>query len=152
MFRSMILILAVAILSAGCATVPMESKDISSQAKQFNPPSAGMASLYIYRGGGLGTALKKDIWLDGRCVGESAPNVFFHEEVAGDQEHTVATESEFSPNSLKLTTARARIYFIRQYMKMGVFVGGANLEVVDDAQGRKDVSELELARRGTCSH
>lgn len=151
MFKKITLVFVAMILSAGCATVPMASKEASDRAKLFGPPSQGQAGLYIYRGGGVGTALKKDIRVDGKCIGESAPNVFFYEEVAGNQEHTVSTESEFSPNTLKIATASDTNYFIRQYIKLGVFVGGANLEVVDEAEGKKAVQTLEMATKGTCS-
>ena len=30
-----------------------------------------------------GKALKKDVWIDGKCIGESAPDVFFYTEVEG---------------------------------------------------------------------
>lgn len=146
----MLLILAASVL-AGCASVPMESKEASDKAKQFGPPASGKAGLYIYRDSVIGGALKKDIWVDGKCVGESAPKVFFYEEVAGNQEHTLSTESEFSPNDLKLLTASNKLYFIKQYIKMGLFVGGANLEVVDEAAGKQEVQKLELAAKGRCS-
>jgi hypothetical protein len=34
---------------------------------------------------------------------------------------------------------------------MGVFVGGANLEIVDAEKGKEDVSKLEMAKTGNCS-
>lgn len=136
---------------AGCASVPMESTADSDKAKTFAPPSPGQAGLYIYRSGSLGGALKKDIWVDGKCIGESAPNVFFFEEVKGDMEHKISTESEFSPNDLLLATQAGKNYFIRQYIRIGVFVGGANLEVVDEEAGKKAVTELKLAKKGICS-
>ena len=136
---------------AGCASVPMESTEASARVKAFQPQSEGNAGLYIYRGSGVGTALKKDIWVDDKCIGESAPNVFFYEEVKGGREHKVSTESEFSPNDLLVRTENGKDYFIRQYIKMGVFVGGANLELVNNEEGKRDVSDLELARKGTCS-
>jgi hypothetical protein len=34
---------------------------------------------------------------------------------------------------------------------MGVFVGGANLKLVDEKAGKKTVSKLQLAKKGTCS-
>ena len=142
----------IAVLLVGCASVPMESKEASDKAKQFSAPTKGMAGVYVYRGGGPGAALKKDILIDGKCVGESAPNVFFYEEVAGNQEHTISTESEFSPNELKINTLSDMLYFVRQYIKLGVFVGGANLEVVDEAIGKKEIQELEMAKMGTCSN
>jgi len=129
----------------------MESTEVSSRVKAFKPPSEGNAGLYLYRASGVGTALKKDIWVDDKCIGESAPNVFFYEEVKGGREHKISTESEFSPNDLLVRTENGKDYFIRQYIKMGVFVGGANLELVNNEEGKRDVSDLELARKGTCS-
>lgn len=139
------------LLLAGCASVPMEKGDAAAKAKQFAAPTQGMAGLYIYRLSGPGGALKKDIRVDGKCVGESAQNVFFYEEVAGNQEHTISTESEFSPNDLRLTTAADTNYFVQQSIKMGVFVGGAKLTQVDEAEGKARVSKLDMAVKGYCS-
>ena len=135
----------------GCASVPMEGMEETSIAKKFNPPVEGSSGLYIYRPSSLGGALKKDIWVDGKCIGESAPYVFFYEEVEGDKSHKVSTESEFSPNDLIVKVKSGMHYFIRQYIKLGVFVGGAALELVDEEKGKKEVSELDMATKGTCS-
>ena len=151
MSNKIVLIAVAMTLFAGCASVPMESKESSSKAKLFNPPSEGNSGLYIYRRGGPGGAIKKDIWVNGNCIGESAPKVFFYEEVAGNQEHTIATESEFSPNELKVMTKSNKNYFIEQYLKMGFFVGGADLKVVNETDGKEKVSKLEMATKGTCS-
>lgn len=138
-------------LLVGCASVKMESKEASQKAKEFNPPTAGNSGLYIYRDSVVGRALKKDVWVNEKCVGETAPDVFFYTEVAGNQNHTVATESEFSPNTLPLATETGKHYFVRQYMKIGVFVGGANLELIPETEGKAAVTKLELATSGTCS-
>jgi hypothetical protein len=151
MFKKITLIILASSLFVGCASVPMESKEVSDKAKQFNPPSEGKAGLYIYRPSGPGTALKKDIWVDGQCIGESAQKVFFYEEVLGNQEHKISTESEFSPNDLLVKTESGQNYFIKQYIKIGVFVGGANLELVDEAKGKKDIAKLGMAIKGSCS-
>ena len=151
MYKKIALVVLSMSLFSGCASVPMGSSEGSAIAKQFNPPASGNAGLYIYRSGSFGAALKKDIWLDGECVAESAPNVFFYKEVKGDVEHKISTESEFSPNDLLVKTDSGKNYFIRQYIKMGVFVGGAGVELVDDEKGKKDVAKLQLANMGTCS-
>lgn len=151
MFRSLIIISLVSALFTGCATVPMESKVVSANAKSFSPPTDGNAGLYIYRSSGVGAQLKKDIWIDNKCIGESAPNVFFYEKVKGNAEHKISTESEFSPNDLLLKTESGKNYFIKQYIKVGVFIGGAGLELIDEEEGKKDVSELEMAVKGICS-
>lgn len=139
------------ILATGCTSVPMESKEKSNLAKQFNAPSEGKAGLYVYRAGSFGGALKKDVWLNGKCVGETAPDMFFYEEVNGDTEHKISTESEFSPNDLIIKTESGQNYFISQYIKMGVFVGGANVELIDEEKGKKAVSKLDMAIKGKCS-
>ncbi|WP_108445547.1 DUF2846 domain-containing protein [Halomonas denitrificans] len=150
--KSILVFIALAVLLlTGCASVPMESPGKSEKLKAFNSPSDGMAGLYIYREAGVGAALKKDIWVNEECVGESAQEVFFYKEVPGDERHSIATESEFSPNVISLETEKGKNYFIKQYIKMGVFVGGANLKLVGEEEGRNAVSELDLAVSGTCS-
>jgi hypothetical protein len=140
-----------AFLVVGCASVPMESSQKTSDAKKFQPPADGKSGLYVYRYGSFGGALKKDIWVDGKCLGETAPNVFFFQEVSANQEHKISTESEFSPNDLLLKTESGKNYFIQQYIKFGVAVGGAGLKLVDEAEGQKQISGLGLASQGHCS-
>lgn len=138
------------VLLTGCASVKMEDKTASDRAKQFSAPSSGNAGLYIYRNLGIGAALKKDIRVDGKCIGESAPGVFFLTEVSGDKPHEVTTESEFSPNKLSMIFNAGKNYFIRQYIKFGVFVGGADLELVTDEEGKGEIAKLALASNGVC--
>jgi len=151
MFKILVLIALVSTLFTGCASVPMEGIERTTSAQKFNTPSEGSSGLYIYRSGSFGGLLKKDVWVDGKCIGESAPNVFFYEEVEGDKEHKISTESEFSPNDLLIKTQSGMLYFIRQYIKAGVFVGGAGLELVDEEEGKKTVRDLKMATKGTCS-
>ena len=152
MVKKIILIAFIATLSLGCASIPMESSEKNQEALKFVSPSEGKSGLYIYRKGILGSALKKDVWLNGKCIGETAPNIFFYEEVEGDKEYKISTESEFSPNDLVVKVKSGMLYFIRQYIKLGLFIGGAGLEIVDDEEGKKAVSELKLAVKGTCSN
>ncbi len=142
--------LASGILS-GCATVPMADKEVSAKAKTFEAPPTGKAGLYIYRNSTLGGALKKDVRVNGKCIGETAPNMFFYEVVNGNEEQNISTESEFSPNDLKFKAEAGKNYFIRQYIKLGVFVGGAGLEQVSDSEGKADISGLNMAVQGKCS-
>jgi hypothetical protein len=151
MNKVLAIIVVTAALTTGCTSVPMESKEKSEFAKQYNLPSEGKAGLYVYRSGSFGGALKKDVWLNGDCVGETAPNIFFYQEIKGDSEHKVSTESEFSANDLILITESGKNYFVSQYIKMGVFVGGAGVELVDELKGKKQVSKLDMAINGKCS-
>lgn len=145
------ILLSATLLASGCASVDMASKADSVKAKEFNSPSQGSAGVYIYRDSFVGKALKKDVWINGKCVGESAPDVFFYTEVEGGKTHKIDTESEFSPNTLELMFEAGKNYFIRQFIKMGVFVGGAGLEQIPEEQGKIAVSKLEMAQPGKCS-
>jgi len=140
-----------AILLTGCASVDLAPQAESVKAKEFAAPTQGNAGIYIYRNSFVGKALKKDIWVDGQCIGESAPDVFFYTEVAGEKIHTVETESEFSPNKLEMMFKPGNTYFIRQFIKMGVLSGGADLEQVSPEQGKADIAALSLAKTGNCS-
>lgn len=133
---------------SGCSTIPLETKEVADQAKAFSSPSEGNAGLYVYRDSFVGQALKKDVFIDDKCLGETANGIFFYESVKGDMEHKLSTESEFSANELSLKTNSGKNYYVRQYIKMGVFVGGAGLEVIDEKEA---ISKLDMAKKGTCS-
>ena len=142
---------SVAMGLAGCASVPTASAPAEANAKAFPAPDTGNSGVYIYRDSFVGQALKKDLFVDGECIGQTSNKVFFYTQVKGDQEHTLSTESEFSPNELVLYMKAGANYFVRQVIKMGVFVGGAKLESVDDATGKAEVAKLAMATPGQCS-
>ncbi len=151
MLNKALLITIISLTFVGCASVNMESVDRSNLAKEFNAPADNQSGLYIYRSGVLGSALKKDVWVDESCVGETAPNVFFYTEVPCNESLKVSTESEFSPNDLLISTECGKNYFLSQYIKFGFFVGGAGLEQVSEEKGKKEVEKLEMAKAGSCS-
>ncbi len=146
-----LLFIVASLLSVGCSTVPLEPKKASQNAKMFTIPPAGKAGIYVYRESDFGGALKKDIWIDNKCLGESAPNVFFYQNVKGNKIHTIATESEFSPNQLVINTKAGKNYFIRQYIRMSAGVGGADLEQINEDEAKKAILKLDMAKKGTCS-
>lgn len=116
-----------------------------AQLKTFPAPPADKSGIYIYRNSFVGQALKKDLHVNGECIGETANKVYFYRQVAPGKQ-TLSTESEFSDNSLDLITDGGQNYFIEQYIRMGVFVGGANLKQVGVEEGKKNVLESKLAK------
>ncbi|RRS34625.1 MAG: hypothetical protein OI74_05100 [Gammaproteobacteria bacterium (ex Lamellibrachia satsuma)] len=130
---------------SGCASVPMGSIEEDADRKMFALPTQGMSGLYVYRNSNFGAALKKAIYVDGQFIGESAPMTYFYKEVKAGQ-HTISTQSEFSNNDFDLNTKSNTNYFLRHYIKMGVFVGGANIEIMSEEEGKKGVQECQLAK------
>ncbi|MDB6195729.1 DUF2846 domain-containing protein [Vibrio parahaemolyticus] len=136
---------------SGCASVPTVDSTISNEVKSFEAPQEGNSGIYIYREDTfVGAALKKYVYVDGECIGETAPGIFFYHEVEGNKEHQVSTESEFSENHLTIYTEEGRNYFVNQYIKMGVFVGGAGVELVDENKGKDEVLKVDMAVKGKC--
>lgn len=141
---SVVAVLLASMLFAGCASVPMASKEEDAAAKAFKAPAADKAGVYIYRDSNFGAAVKKLVSLDGKALFQSAPKTYIYTEVQPGK-HTVSTESEFGDNTLDFVAEAGKNQFFRNYIKMGVFVGGANLEAVSEEDGKSGVQECELA-------
>jgi len=138
-------VLVSAVLATGCASVPMASKEQDAALKSFAPPPADKAGLYIYRNTFGGQALKKNVYVDSKLIGETANKVYFYRQIEPGS-HQLSTESEFSDNTITLEAVAGKNYFAEQFIKMGLVVGGAGLKVVSEEEGRKNVLECKLAK------
>jgi len=143
---SAVLIICSVLLLFGCASVKMASKEEDTALKKFEMPSEGKAGLYIYRNSFLGQALYKDLYVDSVFIGETANGVYFYLQILPGI-HTISTESEFGENSVSFEAEEGKNYFAEQYVKAGVFVGGAGIEMVDESVGMQQVLDCELAER-----
>ena len=133
----------------GMASVPMESAQITKVAKQFNPPSDGMAGLYIYRNTTRGGFHYINVWIYSKCIGSTAPDVFFYEEVEGGRSYRISsayTSEEPSPNDPLIKVKSGMNYFFQQNLNFA----STDLELVDEEQGKKEVSKLDMATKYTC--
>lgn len=129
----------------GCASVPMESPEKDQALKAFTVPPQDQAGLYIFRDSSLGASLKKTVKINGEPIGETAANTYFYRTVSPGP-LVLATESEFSDNTLELNAEGGKNHYVRQSIKMGLFVGGAKLTEVPEEEGRKAVMSTKLAR------
>lgn len=144
--RTLILfILVISSYLAGCASVPMAPVEIDNERKEFTLPPPDTSGLYIFRNSNLGSALKKTVYVDGNIIGETAPMTYFYKDIKPGA-HTLSTESEFSDNDFELETKGGQNYFVRQYIKLGLFVGGADFELVSEEEGKQGVLECKLAK------
>ncbi|WP_454255534.1 DUF2846 domain-containing protein [Pseudomonas sp. Marseille-Q8238] len=135
---------ALAVLT-GCASVPKGDPSEDARLKTFPAPPADQAGLYIYRDSFAGKALKKSVKIDNEVIGETANQVYFYRLITPGQ-HVLATESEFSDNTLDLLAVAGQNHYVRQSIKMGVFVGGAKLEVVPESVAQGHLKNCTLAK------
>lgn len=147
MFKKLFITAAVISFSllSGCASVPMASKERDAALKTFSQPAADKAGLYVFRNTFVGQALKKTLLIDGTVLGETANKTYFYKEITPGM-HILSTESEFSDNSISFQAVGAKNYFAEQYIKMGVFVGGANVKMVSEEEGKQGVRDSQLAK------
>lgn len=144
--------LGLAILTGCAAQVPLHSESADAQAKQFAAPAKGKAGLYIFRDDKLlGAGLYKDIYVDGVCLGETAPGVFFYTEVEGNKPHKITTEGEVSDYEITINTEAGKHYFVEQYITFGLTVWGANIREVEESYGKAEVMKCQQAIPGTCA-
>ncbi len=143
-WRSVLMVGAMMLVVAGCASVPLADTDDDARLKSFPAPPDGTGALYIFRDSHFGAALKKTVTIDSTPIGQSAPMTYFYTTVEPGS-HRISTESEFGENDLVIEVKEGENYFIDQYIKIGVMVGGANVKLVDEEDGRKGVLACKLA-------
>lgn len=142
MFRNFALICAISLTLFGCASVPMGDAAKDAELKSFTA-RPGMAGLYIYRNENFGGAIRMDVEVDGKPIGQTAAKTYFYKEVAPGK-HTVTSKSE-NTDTLEVETVAGKLYYIWQEVKMGLLYARTKLSLVSEEEGRKGVLESSLA-------
>ncbi|MBQ3679390.1 MAG: DUF2846 domain-containing protein [Succinivibrio sp.] len=120
--------------------------DVESYARSFPTPPEGYSGLYIIRRNSIvGSALKKSLYVDGHYIGETATGTYFYRLVKPGV-HKLQTESEFSENDVAHDFKEGENSFYQQYLKMGLFVGGAALEKITQAETRSLMDDCTRAK------
>lgn len=136
----------VAVLTAGCASVPMASSDMDMQVKQFYVPP-GKSRIYVYRNEYMGGALKTMITLDGKVVGSTAPKTYFALDVTPGK-YVLGCIVQQNTDSLSVNATAGKSVFVWQEMKLGTWSPSCALNLMDDHAGRNGVMESRLAQTG----
>lgn len=142
MFSRLVAALVLAAGLVGCASVPMgdAKKDSSLKAFTAKPDTAGV---YIYRNENFGGAIRMDVEIDGKPIGQTAAKTFLYKEVAPGK-HTVTSKSENS-DSIEIDAVGGKLYYIWQEVKMGFLYARTRLQLMGEEEGRKGVLETQLA-------
>jgi hypothetical protein len=140
--RKIVFISVLALVMTGCASVQMADPQQDASLKTFKvaPDKAG---IYIYRNESMGAAVKMDILVDGKQIGESAAKTYFYQEVTPGK-HTVSSKAE-NTDTLEVTVKPGTLSYIWQEVKMGILMARTKLSLVSEEEGKKGVQESKLA-------
>jgi PBP1b-binding outer membrane lipoprotein LpoB len=142
MSRSITVVLvALAALMMGCASVPMASPERDTAAKTF-VVKPDKANIYVYRNETIGSAIKMPVALNGKLVADTGAMTFLVLEVPPGA-HTILSKTE-NDSTLSVDAVAGRNYFVWQEVKMGVFAARSALQQVDEAKGKAGVAECKL--------
>jgi hypothetical protein len=142
MYQKYVIAALAAMALVGCASVPMGDPQQDTALKSFSvkPEAAGV---YIYRNESMGGAVRMDVELDGKAVGQTAAKTYFYKDIAPGK-HIVTSKSE-NTDTLEFDAVGGKLYYIWQEVKMGVLYARTKLHLVGDDEGKKGVLESQLA-------
>lgn len=95
--RTLGLLLTVASLLAGCATVPMAGTGADAEGKRLDPPPPGRSALYVYRSSMLGTEAIFNIADNQQPVGALADRTWIRVDVAPGPHVVACSIQSYAP-------------------------------------------------------
>jgi hypothetical protein len=139
------LLFAVLIASglAGCASVPMGDAKQDAALKTFTIP-ADKGGIYVYRNESMGAAVKMDVKIDGKPLGQTAAKTYLYTEVEPGK-HTISSEAE-NTDTLDVDVKPGTLTYVWQEVKMGILYARTKLHLMSDADGKAGVLETNLAQ------
>lgn len=134
---------ALAILLAGCASNPTVSANQDAKAKLFSPPSS-RALIFIYRNGdeGLREAvlpMQVTVSVNGITLGQTAAKTFFRLNVKPGK-YTITSLAE-KVATLSLTVEAGKTYYVQQEITTWLWSPRSRLQQVDENKGHSGVIE-----------
>jgi hypothetical protein len=103
----------------------------------------GQVAVYVFRNESMGAAVKMDVIVNGRNIGETAANTFLYAEVPPGKV-SVASKAE-NTDTIELEAKAGDVVYLWQEVKMGLMFARTKLHIVPAEQGQKGVRETKLA-------
>jgi uncharacterized protein YceK len=138
---ALLVLLVVVSLLTGCASVPMASIEHDTQAKTFAVES-DKANIYLFRNEFVGPAVKMDVVLDGKPVGQTVAKSYMKFELKPGQ-HTLISKAE-KDDVLYVNVEAGKNYFVWQEVKFGIPYARSLLHLTDEQTGKAGVLECKL--------
>lgn len=140
--KKLLVAAAIALNLVGCASVPMGDAKADAAAKAFVAPKEA-TGIYIFRNESMGAAVKMDVEIDGKPIGQTVANTYLYKEVAPGRR--VITSKAENTETLEIDAKPGTLVYIWQEVKMGLLFARNKLQVVDESTGKKGVNETKLA-------
>ena len=110
------------------------------------PPTQEVGRIFFYRPVTVGAALKPDILVNGKVVGESVAWGFFHiDRPPGNYEVITSTEVE---RKVSFVLEKGQTRYIRFSVSMGFMVGHVYGELVDQATALPELEDCKYNGQG----
>ncbi len=138
-------LLTLALLGYGCATVPVASDTEDASAKAFTP-SAGRANIYVVRDGGyLPGRVVLRVVLDGAERGALSDKTYFVFSVEPGR-HVVASYGAENEEQVRLEVDAGQNWFVSLRSRIGWERPRLSLKQLSEEEGRRAVLEARLAK------
>ncbi len=141
MIQKFTLLAILALSLVGCASVQMGDPQKDVELKAFTAKS-DVAGIYVYRNESLGGAVRMDIDIDGKPLGQTMARNYLYKEVTPGW-HMLTSKSENTDN-IELNVVAGKLYYVWQEVKMGLMYARIKLHPVSDEEGKKGVLESQL--------
>lgn len=131
-------LIALVLLAAGCAQVPMANPQADQMAKAFPTPEPGRGALYVYRSGVMGFARPIDVAIVGGANAQLAYNTYFRlEGPPGPLEIDCKVGDKTGAGQVEIGEGRTR--YVEISMKVGMLLPGCEVAEVPPEQGQAAV-------------
>lgn len=130
------ILLIISIFFVGCASGGPKYSEFAPSISNLEPDNG---RIFVYRPSALGAAIRPDIKLNGKVIGEAISHGFFYVDLEpGNYEMITSTEVD---RKLSFTLDNGQIRFVRLNIAMGFFVGHVYPELVEYQVANKEIQD-----------
>lgn len=130
----------------GKACGPKDAKSSADTDKTNHPapePPPDMAMVYVVRPTMMGNKIQTMLGVDGKWLGINRGNNYFYFTLSPG-EHYLCSQAE-NRSVIAMNVEAGKTYYLQQKITMGFMKARNRLEIIDEAEGKKDVAKTHLS-------
>ncbi len=131
---------------AGCSGVGKMPIQFDSYARHLDPP-AEKALVYVVRPSSMGQTVRFTVTCDGDSIGATGGGRYIYT-LQEPGAHLFVSKAE-NKSELPIVLEAGKTYYLEQQIKMGLLTARANLERLDDVEGREKLEKCSLSEEIT---